>query len=211
MLDEDQWEFLVFWALMAPIVICSVVALATFFERMWSLSRARVIPPSFVVELNDLIRQERWNDALTLCRKRDLAVARVMMVVLEARDQPREVIKERAEEIGRREAAELERYTPILGTIASIAPLLGILGTVTGMILVFAIISDRGVAVRDLAAGISTALWTTAAGLSVGIPALVANRFLLGRVDSLVLELEEEAQEVVNLLSQRGSGEEAAK
>ena len=106
---------------------------------------------------------------------------------------PRTEIKERLEEVGRREAAELERFIPVLGTIASIAPLLGLLGTVLGMILTFqAIQVEGGLAdVGDLAGGISQALVTTFAGLCVGIPAVMANRYLLSRVDGLLLDLEE--------------------
>lgn len=197
---------------MVPIAICSVVALATFFERLWALRRERVVPQSLCVELIELVRQERWNDALTLCRKRDAAISRVLEVALEARTDDRSSIKERVEEVGRREAAELERYVPVLGTIASISPLLGLLGTVGGMILTFQVIEDQGVGeVSALAGGISQALITTFAGLSVGIPALVANRYLLARVDSLVLDLEEVALGVVNLLAAEDGAEEAAK
>jgi len=188
---------------MIPIGLGSVIALATFLERMWSLRRERVVPQSFSVELIELVRQERWDDAMMLCRKRDAAIARVVEVALEARAEVRTLIKERVEEVGRREAAELERYVPILGTIASISPLLGLLGTVGGMILTFQVIEQQGASeVAALAGGISQALITTFAGLSVGIPALVANRYVLARVDSLLIDLEEVALGVVNLLSQ---------
>lgn len=197
---------------MVPIALCSVVALATFFERLWSLRRERVVPSAFCVELIELVRQERFADAVTLCRKRDVAISRVLEVALEARGEARSLIKERVEEVGRREAAELERYVPVLGTIASISPLLGLLGTVGGMILTFAVIEEQGVGeVSALAGGISQALITTFAGLSVGIPAVVANRFLLARVDSLVIDLEEVSLGVVNLLAREGEGQEAAK
>ena len=110
-----------------------------------------------------------------------------------ARERTRSAIKERLEEVGRREAAELERFIPVLGTIASIAPLLGLLGTVLGMILTFQAIQNEGgmADVSALAGGISQALVTTFAGLCVGIPAVMANRFLLARVDGLLLDLEE--------------------
>ncbi len=197
---------------MIPIGLCSVVALATFFERLWSLRRERVVPQSFSMELIELVRQERWSDAITLCRKRDAAIARVLEVALEARHEARSLIKERVEEVGRREAAEMERYVPVLGTIASISPLLGLLGTVGGMILTFQVIEQQGVGeVGALAGGISQALITTFAGLSVGIPAVVANRYILARVDSLIIDLEEVALGVVNLLSSDEQAEEAAK
>ncbi len=117
------------------------------------------------------------------------------------RGQSRTVIKERIEEVGRREAAEMERNVPVLGTIASISPLLGLLGTVGGMILTFQVISEEGSAnVGSLAEGISQALITTFAGLSVGIPAVVANRFVLSRVDALLLDLEELSLSVLEIL-----------
>jgi biopolymer transport protein ExbB len=185
---------------MIPIGLCSVVALATFFERLWSLRRERVVPQSFSVELIELVR------------KRDAAIARILEVALEARHEARSLIKERVEEVGRREAAEMERYVPVLGTIASISPLLGLLGTVGGMILTFQVIEQQGVGeVGALAGGISQALITTFAGLSVGIPAVVANRYILARVDSLIIDLEEVALGVVNLLSSDEQAEEAAK
>src|SRR3990172_2258801 len=110
---------------MIPIGLCSIVAMAAFFERVWSLRRARVVPQSFCVELIELVCQERYPDALTLCKKRDTPIGRILEVAIEARGEPRSLIKERAEEVGRREAAELERYLPIIATMASLGPLLG--------------------------------------------------------------------------------------
>ena len=186
---------------MIPIGLCSVVALATFLERLWALRTGKVIPQAFAAEFVELGRQERWGDAMALCRKWNVAAARVLEVALEVRGQSRTVIKERIEEVGRREAAEMERNVPVLGTIASISPLLGLLGTVGGMILTFQVISEEGSAnVGSLAEGISQALITTFAGLSVGIPAVVANRFVLSRVDALLLDLEELSLSVLEIL-----------
>jgi biopolymer transport protein ExbB len=179
---------------MVPILLCSIIAVAAFVERLWALRRDRVAPRAFAVEVVDLARRRRWDDAATLCRKREAMVARVVERGIEVRGQPRSIVKERMEEVGRREAAELERYVPVLGTIASVAPLLGLLGTVGGMILTFEVIQSQGMGnVGSLAGGISQALITTFAGLCVGIPALVANRYLLGRVDDLVIDVEEVA------------------
>lgn len=179
---------------MVPILLCSIIAVAAFVERLWALRRDRVAPRAFAVEIVDLARLRRWDDAATLCRKREAMVARVVERGIEVRGQPRSIVKERMEEVGRREAAELERYVPVLGTIASVAPLLGLLGTVGGMILTFEVIQSQGMGnVGSLAGGISQALITTFAGLCVGIPALVANRYLLGRVDDLVIDVEEVA------------------
>ena len=176
---------------MVPIGLASMVGLMTFLERLWSLRRAAILPETFAVEVVELARQQRWADAVTLCRKVPVTAARICEVALLERERPRAAIRERLEDVGRREAAELERYVPILGTVASVAPLLGLLGTVGGMILTFQVIEQQGVQdVSDLAGGISQALITTFAGLSVGIPALVGNRYILARVDDLLLDLE---------------------
>lgn len=187
---------------MYPILACSVIALAALLERMWTLRRQRILPASLVVEVVERLKQGRHDDALTLCRTREAAVARVLEAAIELRGASRDRIRERMEEVGRREAAEMERYVPVLGTIASISPLLGLLGTVGGMILTFDVIEQQGLGnVGSLAGGISQALYTTFAGLSVGIPAVVANRYVLARVDGLLLDLEEVAASVLDLLA----------
>jgi biopolymer transport protein ExbB len=192
---------------MIPIGLCSVVALAAFLERLWSLRRGRIVPQQASMQLIELVRQQRWDDALTLCRSTPVAVSRVVEVALSLRGQPRAVIKERLEEVGRREAADMERYIPIVGTIAAISPLLGLLGTVGGMIITFQVIQEQGLGnVGSLAGGISQALVTTFAGLCVGIPAVVANRYLLARVDDLLLELEEVALGVLETIAESKAG-----
>lgn len=187
---------------MVPIGLASAVALAFFLERLWVLQRGRVVPHSFAVEITELVNQDRIPDAITSCRKADLPISRIVEVALLGRGKPRADIKERIEEIGRREAAGLERYAQIIGTIASIAPLLGLMGTVWGMIQTFQVIQDQGLGqIASLAGGISQALITTLAGLAVGIPALIAYRWVIGRADELVLEMEEVALGVLDLLT----------
>lgn len=186
---------------MVPIAACSIIALAVFLERMWTLRLTRIAPPAFCVEVVELLRQRRYSDAQTLCKTRPVAIARVLEAAIELREHSRERIRERIEEVGRREAADMERFVPVLGTIASITPLLGLLGTVGGMIVTFQVIQDQGLGnVGSLAGGISQALITTFAGLCVGIPTLVANRYVLARVDALLLDLEEIASGVLELL-----------
>lgn len=193
---------------MIPIGLASVVGLMVFLERMWSLRSSRVVPRGLRVEAVELARQARWADALTLCRKHDTPLGRVLEVAFLHQGEPRGVIKERSEEVGRREAAELERYTGVIGIVASVSPLLGLLGTVYGMILTFEVIQEQGLGVvGSLAGGISQALITTFAGLSVGIPALIAHRWVLGVVDDHVLALEECAIEVVDLVHGDGAEE----
>lgn len=203
-------EFLVSGGpVMVPIGLLSLVGLAVFLERAFALRRGRVVPRSFAVELDELVRQRRFGDAHTLCRKNGTAASRVADVALAVRGQPRAVIKERLEEAGRREAAELERNSGMLGTVASVSPLLGLLGTVWGMILTFEVIQEQGVGVvGSLAGGISQALITTMAGLSVGIPALIGYRWILSRVDEHTLSLEDLALSLLDQLA--GDAIEAA-
>lgn len=209
---EPVIEFLVSGGpVMVPIGIASVIALAAFLERMVALRRSRVVPTSVVREQVELLRQKRFGDALAACRKDDVSVTRILEVAIQARGRPRSTIKERVEELGRREAAELERYSQVLGTVAAVAPLLGLLGTVWGMILTFEVIQSQGVGVvSSLAGGISQALITTMAGLTVGIPALVGHRYVLARADDLVMELEDAALMVIDLVSaEAGASPEA--
>ncbi|MEQ1566709.1 MAG: MotA/TolQ/ExbB proton channel family protein [Myxococcota bacterium] len=186
---------------MYPIALCSVVALAAFFERLWGLRREKVVPQAFCVEIVELVRQQRYPDALTLCRKRDASVARILEVAIELRAHDRAAIKERVEEVGRREAHDLEQYLAVVGTVGSLGPLLGLLGTVSGMIVTFESIEVGGMGQMSLVAGgIGQALITTFGGLVVAIPAVVAHRYLLSKVDRLVIELEEVSLGVVDLL-----------
>jgi biopolymer transport protein ExbB len=177
---------------MAVIFVFSLVGLAAFFERLFALRRGRVVPESVRVELLELVRQDRLADAITACRKDDGPLGRIVEVIVSHAGQPRAEVKELAEEVGRRESAELERFTGVVGIVASVAPLLGLLGTVWGMIQTFDVIQANGMGdIGRMAGGISTALVTTFGGLSVGIPALMGHRYLLSRVDELTLELEE--------------------
>ncbi len=199
---SDVLDFLVSGGpVMVPIGLSSVVAMAALMERVVALRGSRIVPQGFAVEVTELLNQGRYPDALTLCRKSESVVARVVEVAIVARGHTRAEIKERLEEIGRREAAELERYSQVLGTIASVAPLLGLLGTVWGMILTFEVIQEQGLGgVGNLAGGISQALITTMAGLSVGIPTLIAYKWVLSRADDLVLEMEEISLSVLDKL-----------
>ncbi len=180
---------------------CSILALTVTFERAWSLRRSVVIPEKDVNAVEAAIRNEDVKQAMRICRDSPTAMGRILWVALENRGVSRPVLKEVLEEVGRQEVAHLERFIGILGLIAAIAPLLGLLGTVIGMIEVFQVISVEGVGKADvLAGGISKALNTTAAGLSVAIPTMVAYRLFEGRVDRFVIEIEQHALRFVELL-----------
>ena len=187
--------------LMIPIALCSIVALAIFLERLWSLRRSKVIPRDFLIEIEDLIRREKIPEAVTRCRKDNSSMANIIVAGIRNFGKRREIVKESIEEIGRREAATLERYINVVGTIAAISPLLGLLGTVFGMIKAFNVISIQGVGnPSSLAGGISEALITTAAGLVVAIPTFVLYRYLANKADALIVEMEEHSIRMVDLL-----------
>ncbi len=190
---------------MYVIALASVVGMAVFLERMWALQRVKVLPRGLMAKVQELLLENKQRDARLLCEQSRTSIGAVYRAVLKHAHEPLPVVKEAAEERGRHEAARLERFVGALGTVANVAPLLGLLGTVTGMISVFHRVAQSGVgSPLDMAAGIWEALLTTAFGLVVGIPALLAHRFTLGRVDSLVLELEEEAMALLEIIRESG-------
>jgi biopolymer transport protein ExbB len=187
--------------LMYPIAFCSIIAVGIFLERIWVLRRRRVLPRDFLIEVEDLVMRRKRPEAISLCKRNNSSIAHVVRVGIENYGKRRDVIKEKIEEVGRREAASLERYINVIGTIAGVSPLLGLLGTVSGMIKSFNIISLQGVAdPASLAGGISEALITTAAGLVVAIPTFVIYRYLTNKADSLILEMEENSIKMVDLV-----------
>jgi len=196
------YEFLVQGGITMFILLgCSILALTIVFERSWSLRRSAIIPEKDVNAVEAAIRSEDVKQAIRICRDSPTAMGRILWVALENRGVSRPVLKEVLEEVGRQEVAYLERFIGALGLIAAISPLLGLLGTVIGMIEVFQVISVEGVGKADvLAGGISKALNTTAAGLSVAIPTLVAYRLFEARVDRFVVEIEQHALRFVELL-----------
>ena len=187
--------------LMAPILLCSVAAMAIIVERLWSLQRERVVPADLAARAWEWVRTGTLTEERIQALREGSPFGRILAAVLASRHLDREMMKEYIEEVGRHVAHELDRYLNALGTIAAISPLLGLLGTVIGMIKVFAVITAQGVGEpRVLAGGISEALVTTAAGLTVAIPSLLFHRVLRGRVDELVVTMEREALKLVGAL-----------
>lgn len=193
--------------LMWPIMACSVIALSVTLERLWRLRRAQTSMRDFMDAMRSILRQRRMQEALTLCDETDTPVARVVKAGVLKHDRPIADIREAMQDAGRLEVPRLERYLGALATCTSVAPLLGLLGTVVGMIKCLAVVMHKGgqVIPGDLAEGIGNALITTAAGLSVAIPSLIAYNYIVSRVDNLVLEMEVSSSELVELLA---SGEE---
>ncbi|WP_126454850.1 MotA/TolQ/ExbB proton channel family protein [Sulfuriflexus mobilis] len=187
--------------LMLPIILCSAIALAIIAERFWSLQRKRITPKHLVAQIWHWARNKQLDEAKILQLRKGSQLGRIIAAGLVNRHHPREIMKESIEDAGRHIVPELERFLNTLGTIASITPLLGLLGTVVGMIDVFTAIIEHGVGnPAELADGISKALITTAAGLSVAIPALMFYRYFRGRVNELVLTMEQEALKLIEVL-----------
>ena len=187
--------------LMWPLLLCSIISLAIIAERFWSLQAKRIAPKHLVA----LVWQWQKSGELDAERMQQLRIGsplgRILAAGLVNRQHDREVMKESIEEVGRHVVHELERFLNTLGTIASISPLLGLLGTVIGMIKVFAVITTQGVGNPSiLAEGISEALLTTAAGLTVAIPSLMFYRYFQGKVDELVVTMEQEALKMVEVM-----------
>lgn len=187
--------------LMLPIIACSVIAAAIILERLWTLQPKRVLPKNLTNQVWEWARHDRLDPKHLQTLHQSSPLGQILAAGLANRNEERQVLKESIEDCGRHVVHELERYLGTLGTIAAISPLLGLLGTVVGMIEVFAAIMANGVGnPGDLAGGISQALITTAAGLSVAIPSLTAYRYLRGRIDNLVVQMEKETMKFLEML-----------
>ncbi|MBV71350.1 MAG: biopolymer transporter ExbB [Myxococcales bacterium] len=183
--------------IMYPIAAFSLIALMVFIERILALRTERVIPQQLCVHVRRKLNDDKPSEALALCEADNSSMAAILASGIRRHSRPRETIKEAFEEVGRLEVTYLNRFVELLGTIAAVTPLIGLLGTVVGMIDVFrTVVEEVGVSAGavnpgSLANGIWAALLTTAAGLSVAIPAYLGYRYLLARVDRLAIEMEE--------------------
>ncbi len=190
--------------LMAPIVLCAILALGIILERYWTLQQKRVIPEDLTSKVWGWVKRDQLDQKQIQSLHQGSALGQILAAGLINRDRERAVMKDSIEDTGRHVVHELERYLETLGTIAAVTPLLGLLGTVLGMVQVFTEITAQGVGnPAALAGGISKALITTAAGLSVAIPALVGYRYYRTRVDTLVVDMEKEAIKLVEALHRR--------
>jgi len=203
--------------MMWPIVACSLVAMAIIFERSWALfiRSGRIIPRSLLDEVETLVDQGRVEEAVVACRKDGSMMSRVLLAGLHQYGSERAVIRESIEDAGRRESGELDRFLNMLGAIAGVSPLLGLLGTVIGMIEVFQQISSKHIGQYEaLAEGIYVALITTAAGLIVAIPSYLAFRAFSSIAESKVREMEAFGVDMINRLeraaARQAEGEERA-
>jgi len=186
---------------MWPILLCSVAALAIIGERLWSLQRKFVAPPNLLAQVQQWLMRKELDEARLDLLRDSSPLGRILAAGLVNRKHSRDIIKEAIEDSGRHVAPELERYLRTLGTIAAIAPFLGLLGTVLGMIEMFSGIGSRGVGDPSIVAnGIAQALVATASGLGVAIPAVMFYRYFRGRVEGLLIDMEQEAIKLVEIL-----------
>ncbi|MCD6459610.1 MotA/TolQ/ExbB proton channel family protein [bacterium] len=188
--------------IMYLILLCSIIAVAVFLERLIHFHKASIDTGKFMSGLRNILRNRNYTEAITICDETPGPMAYTLKVGIMAHSKPREEIKEAMQDASLYEIPRLERKLVILGTIAHLTPLLGLLGTVSGMINAFkAIVNNPGpVNPTLLAQGIWEALITTAAGLVVAIPTFVAYNYLISRVNSIVVEMEKASTEVANLL-----------
>lgn len=185
--------------LMYPILFLSVLSLAIFLERLVTLRTARFVPSDFMEKIKQALAAKDTKEAVAMCERNGSALAMVCRDILVNLDLPLQRLMEAAEESGRYHAGKLSRFLPTLQAIASIAPLLGLLGTVLGMIKTFIVIGSQGVGnAQALAGGISEALLTTAAGLSVAIPTVVFYYIIRFRSERVTIELERAASDIIN-------------
>lgn len=187
---------------MIPILICSAVALAIILERFWSLRRKAVIPPELGQQVLSWARTRKLDPKHIDALRETSPLGELLAAALMVRNRPREVIKERVEDTGRHVVHQLERFLNTLGTIALISPLLGLLGTVFGMISMFFAVMVSGVGdPLKMAGGIGEALVCTASGLCVAIPAYFFHRYFRGKVNELVIDMEKQVIALTDELS----------
>lgn len=188
--------------LVIPILLCSVVAMAIVIALFIKLSTKKVVPEGVAEMAGKLALSGKMTPAHIAQIREGSLLGRVLAAGLESADQPRHIMKTNIEETGRHVIHEMDRYMTTLGTIAAIAPLLGLLGTVVGMISVFSVITSQGVGnPTELAGGISQALITTAAGISVAVPALIFHRYFRSKITGLAVDMEKSAMKLVDTVA----------
>ena len=188
---------------MLPLILLGLVALAIIVERLWTLRRVEVMPPRLGEEVRNWAARGELEPAHIESLRRNSPLGALLAAALDVRHRPRELVRERLEDTGRHLVHRMERFLNPLGTIASAGPLLGLLGTVVGMIQMFLGILDHGVGdVNQLAGGIGKALVCTATGMVVAIPALAFHRYFRGRIAGYIVDMEHEAMRLQDVLDE---------
>ena len=198
---------------MYPIILCSIIAVAIVIERAYHLYRAKIDTRKFMDEIANVLKRNKIMEAIEICDKTPGPIAHILRAGILKHDRPKQEIKEAIEEAGLYEVPRMEKNLTALATIAHISPLLGLLGTVVGMVGCFQVIQQKSTSLNpvspgDLAGGIWAALITTVAGLAVAIPVYVAYNYLVSRVNHLVIDMERSSTDLINILTQRGKDHE---
>lgn len=193
---------------MIPILLCSVLAFAIVIERFIFLQRARIDTKKFMEDISTSLKRNRIMEAIDMCEQTPGPIANILKAGILKHDRTRQDIREAIEDAGLHEIPRLEKNVSLLATIAHISPLLGLLGTVTGMVRAFQIVQEKSTALNpvspgDLAGGIWEALITTVAGLVVAIPTLAAYNYFVSRINNFILEIETSATDLINILSEK--------
>lgn len=187
---------------MYPILLSSIIGLGIFLQKMWTLRPKRIIPDNFLGQLYRMLAQGKLTEAEAFARANDSSAARIAVAALEDADKHEDGLSETIEEAGRKESLDLLRYIEGLGAISNVATLLGLLGTISGMIKIFDVIALKPIVnPPELAGGISEALYTTAFGLMVAIPAFIAYKYSVGKADELISLMEEEGRKMLEYIT----------
>ena len=204
-----MWEFMqkggwIMW----PILLCSVIAFAIVIERWIRLRQEQIDTKAFMEQISKSLKRNKIMEALDLCDRTGGPIANILKAGILKHDRPRNEVREAIEDASIHEVPRLERNLPVLATLAHIAPLLGLLGTVTGLVKAFQVIESKATVLNpinpgDLAGGIWEALLTTVFGLCVAIPTYVAYNYLVSRVDGFVLDMERSATDLMNILGEK--------
>jgi|TARA_B110000196_G_scaffold295379_1_gene285032 biopolymer transport protein ExbB len=183
-----------------PLIFASIIAVAIIFERLWSLRSNIIAPENLLLEAQKIITKEGVKKEAIQSLKDHSMLGEIFASALNNYNSPSEIIKEAIEETGRAVNHRLERYLSTLGTIATVAPLLGLFGTIIGMVELFSSFTSSGHDVAIFARGISIALYNTAGGIVVAVPAMIAYRFFRSKIDNLVIEMEQQAIKLVEII-----------
>jgi len=183
-----------------PLIIASIISLAIIGERLWSLNSSQVAPRSLLPKVQGWLQQGGVNNEVLAELDHHSPLGRLFAAGLRNVSSSREIMQEAIEDTGRAVTHELERFLTTLGTIASISPLLGLLGTVIGMVEIFGALTPSGGSPALLAHGISVALYNTAMGLIVAIPSMIFYRYFRAKVDTLVMEMEQQSIKLVDMV-----------
>ena len=184
-----------------PLIFASIIAVAIIFERLWALRENIIAPENLLLEAQKMITKDGVKKEAIQSLQKHSMLGEIFASALNNYNSPSEVIKEAIEETGRAINHRLERYLSTLGTIATVAPLLGLFGTIIGMVELFSSFTSSGHDVAIFARGISIALYNTAGGIVVAVPAMIAYRFFRSKIDGLVVEMEQQAIKLVEIIN----------